>query len=69
MKAPKQNRRIRLKTDLFSAKLFDAIQFAWENDIWPSSRNLATLMGYERPKLNGRMNKERIKILRGHFYL
>lgn len=47
--------------------LLEAIQFAWENKIWPSSKNLAILMGYKILKLNGRMNKRRIIILRGYF--
>lgn len=40
-----------------------AIEFAYRNDIWPSARNVAILMGYKRPKLNGRMNRERKRII------
>lgn len=40
-------------------KLMDAIQFAWENDIWPSARNIAIVLGYKQEKLTGRANRER----------
>lgn len=48
-------------------KLMDAIQFAWSNDIWPSARNIATLMGYKQAKLTGSANRERKRILRAMF--
>jgi hypothetical protein len=50
-------------------KLLSAIQFAYENDIWPSAKNIATLLGYKQAKLTGRANRERKLILRTIFGL
>jgi hypothetical protein len=53
-----------IATEQEGLTLQTAIEFAHQNDIWPSSRNIATLLGYKRPKLNGRMNWERKRLLR-----
>ena len=55
------------ENDVGPLTLVDAIQFAFENDIWPSARNIAVLLGYKQDKLTGRANRERKRILRELF--
>lgn len=50
-------------------QLGDAIEVAYQHDIWPSAKNLCILMGHKTQKMNGRQNRQRKAILRKDYGL